>query len=244
ERFRELIPMARANRSAAKKKAARPRAKAGPPRKTEVSQLLAEWRARGIRRAKIGGFDLDGVLRGKYVSLEKLESALDAGFGFCDVIFGWDVADALYDNAKLTGWHTAYPDICAVLDPTTARYLPWEPDTVGLLCDFRDAAGGPHPACPRSLLKRVTERLAGSGFEACVGVEFEFFFFRETRASIDQKGFRGLEPLDPGMFGYSWVRSGQDSELMHAILDGMEALDIPIEGLHTETGPGVYEAAI
>jgi glutamine synthetase len=46
------------------------------------------------------------------------------------------------------------------------------------------------------------------------------------------------------MFGYSWVREAQNSELCHAILDEMQAFDIPIEGLHTETGPGVYEVAI
>jgi glutamine synthetase len=46
------------------------------------------------------------------------------------------------------------------------------------------------------------------------------------------------------MFGYSWVRSGQDSDLMQSILDGLAAFDIELEGLHTETGPGVYEAAI
>src|SRR5262249_21466754 len=51
-------------------------------------------------------------------------------------------------------------------------------------------------------------------------------------------------PLSPGMFGYSWVREGQNAPLLHAILDEMAAFDIPIEGLHTETGPGVYEVAI
>ena len=48
----------------------------------------------------------------------------------------------------------------------------------------------------------------------------------------------------PGMFGYSWVREGQNADLCHAILDDMERFGIPIEGLHTETGPGVYEVAI
>jgi glutamine synthetase len=46
------------------------------------------------------------------------------------------------------------------------------------------------------------------------------------------------------MFGYSWVRAGQDSELMREIFEGMRQFGIPLEGLHCETGPGVYEAAI
>ena len=47
------------------------------------------------------------------------------------------------------------------------------------------------------------------------------------------------------MFGYSWVREGQHSDLCHAILDDMDRFDIALESsLHTETGPGVYEVAI
>src|SRR6266545_911389 len=51
--------------------------------------------AHRIAKAKIGGFDVDGVWRGKYISLEKLRSAAKGGLGFCDVVFGWDLEDAL-----------------------------------------------------------------------------------------------------------------------------------------------------
>jgi len=210
----------------------------------QARAVIADLRRKGFRRAKIGGFDIDGVLRGKYVSLDKLESALGNGFGFCDVIFGWDVADVLYDNAQLTGWHTGYPDTLAVLDPSTARPIPWEPGVVSMLADFRAGQGEPHPACPRSTLKRVLAHAKKLGFNAKVGAEYEFFLFKESRDSLLAKGFQNLVPIDPGMFGYSWVRSGQDSELMREILDSMEASGIELEGLHTETGPGVYEAAL
>jgi glutamine synthetase len=212
--------------------------------KRAANELVQGLRGRGIDRAKIGGFDIDGVLRGKYVSLDKLESALSKGFGFCDVIFGWDVADVLYDNAKVTGWHTGYPDAQSMLDPATLRSIPWEPGAVAMLADFRAGDGTAHPACPRSLLKRVIARVEKLGYRPMVGAEYEFYLFKETRDSLQEKAFRGLTPLDPGMFGYSWVRSGQDSELMRDIMQSMREFDIELEGLHTETGPGVYEAAI
>ena len=198
----------------------------------------------GVRWAKVGGFDLDGVLRGKYISLDKLRSALSSGFGFCDVIFGWDMADALYDNASVTGWHTGYPDAHAVIDISTLRRIPWEPGVAALLCDFRDGSGAPHPACPRSLLKRVQARAQSLGFEAVFAAEFEFFFFRASREDLAAKGYRNLTPLDPGMMGYSWLRTGQDADLVRDILDSLAAHDVELEGFHTETGPGVYEAAI
>ena len=149
--------------------------------KTELAQAFEQ---RGIRRVKIGGFDLDGVLRGKYVSFEKLWSAIDKGFGFCDVIFGWDIADVLYDNAKLTGWHTGYPDTLAKLDLDTFRVLPSEPQTAHLLCDFWQDHTTPHPACPRNLLKTVTARARAAGYAPHFSVEFEYWIFRESPASL------------------------------------------------------------
>jgi glutamine synthetase len=209
-----------------------------------AKELRDEFDKRGIKKVKVGGFDVDGVLRGKYLALDKFWGALEKGFGFCDVIFGWDIADVLYDNATVTGWHSGYPDTGARLDPATFRVLPYEPDTAAFLVDFVDKAGGPHPACPRSLLKSVAQRASQRGYAATFACEFEFFVFKETSATLHEKGFRGLTPLSPGMFGYSWVREGQNAEFCHAILDECAAFDIPIEGLHTETGPGVYEVAI
>jgi glutamine synthetase len=210
----------------------------------DALQLKEALGKHGVRRVKVGGYDVDGILRGKYLSLDKFWGALEEPIGFCDVIFGWDASDALYDNARGTGWHTGYPDTRARIDPSTFRILPWEPDTAAFLLDFLEDDGTPHPACPRGLLRRVIARARAMGYQPFFGSEFEFFVFKETASSLHAKGFRDLEPLSPGMFGYSWVRSGQNAALCHAILDDMERFGIPIEGLHTETGPGVYEVAI
>jgi len=207
-------------------------------------QLKDAFDEHGIRHVKVGGYDVDGILRGKYVALEKFWGALEDPIGFCDVIFGWDAADVLYDNARVTGWHTGYPDTRARIDPSTFRVLPWEPDTAAFLMDFVREDGSPHPACPRGLLRQVVARARALGYEPMFSAEFEFFVFKETPASLHAKGFRGLEALSPGMFGYSWVREGQNADLCHAILDDMGRFGIAVEGLHTETGPGVYEAAI
>ena len=46
------------------------------------------------------------------------------------------------------------------------------------------------------------------------------------------------------MFGYSLLRANANRGFFSALMDQMLAFRVPIEGLHTETGPGVYEAAI
>ena len=203
-----------------------------------IEQLKQVFHERGIRHVKLGVFDLDGVLRGKYVSPEKFFSAAEGGLGFCDVIFGWDSSDALYDNVSVTGWHTGYPDTDARIDPTTFRVIPWERDTALLLLDID------LPMAPRTVLRNVEEKARTMGYRAFFSAEYEFFFFRETAQSAREKNYRNLTPLSPGMFGYSALRASTNAEFLHQILDSLREYDIELEALHTETGPGVYEAAI
>jgi len=208
---------------------------------TDVA-TLEQWIDReGIRFFKIGVFDIDGVLRGKYVDRAKLSSAVDHGFGFCDVVLGWDVHDTLYEGVEVSGWHTGYRDAPVRLDLSTLRRIPFEEDTLLLIGGF---AGDYAPACPRTLLATVLERAASMGFAVDAAFEYEFFLFDETPQSVRDKGYRDLTPVTPGMFGYSVLRSSVHADFYHDLLESMEAFDCEIEGLHTETGPGVLEAAI
>ena len=200
-------------------------------------------REAGLDNIKLAVTDLDGVLRGKYVSRKKFLSALEKGFGFCDVIFGWDSADELYASDSYTGWATAFPDAWARIDPASCRALPLEDHRSALfLADFEghDAAS----VCPRSLLKRVLARGEAMGFTARAAAEFEFFLFNESPDSLSEKAFRDPRPMTPGNFGYSVLRNSTHAELYHQLLDTCESMGMPLEGLHTETGPGVLEAAM
>ena len=210
-----------------------------------MAEDLAKWLTEhGITKAKVGGIDIDGVWRGKYISLDKLHTAVKSGLGFCDVVFGWDLDDRLYDNAKITGWHTGYPDALARVDVTSKRIIPWEPDTAAFLLDFVTREGHPLEVSPRQLLKKISGKATQLGFLPKFGSEFEYFIFKETPQSLRLKGFQNLEPLTPGMFGYSWLRTSSNGSLVHAIIDGCNAFGIEVEGMHTETGPGSYETAI
>ncbi len=196
---------------------------------------------RGIEHVKIGVFDTDGILRGKYLGRDKFLSAVDRNLGFCDVILGWDSNDQLYDNTAFTGWHTAYPDASVRVLPETQRDIPFEPKTVFFLGEF---AGAAEAVCPRGALRRVLERASGMGYRVNAAVEYEFFLFAETPQSVRDKGYRQLQTLTPGAFGYSVLRSSVHSDLYHELLDLGQTMRFPIEGLHTETGPGVLEAAL
>ena len=195
-------------------------------------------------RVKVAVADIDGVLRGKYISSEKFLSVAKSELGFCAVIFGWDMADQAYDNTSYTGWHTGYPDAKVKLSLSSFRKIPWENDLPFFLGEFIDDAGNPLEVCPRQLLQKIIAQATESGFEAKCSQEFEWFNFAETSKSFAEKEGRNLTPLTPGMFGYSILRSSERNDFFSALFDQLKQFDIPLEGLHTETGPGVYEAAI
>jgi glutamine synthetase len=195
-------------------------------------------------RVKVAVADIDGVLRGKYIHKDKFISAIDGGFGFCNVVLGWDSNDVTYDNAKFTGWHTGFPDAMVKLDLDTHRNIPWDDDVPFFLGDFVDGKGDPLGECPRQTLKRVLKKAEKMGLSALCGMEYEWFNFRETPQSFAAKHYTHPEPITPGMFGYSLIRMGQNQPFFKALMEEMPQFGIPIEGLHTETGPGVFEAAI
>ncbi|MBG9377934.1 glutamine synthetase [Panacibacter sp. DH6] len=197
-----------------------------------------------IDKIKFAFADIDGILRGKVISKQKLLDTLDSGIGFCDVVFGWDSNDHAYDNVQLTGWHSGYPDRPVRIDLSTMRSIPWQDDIPFFLADFSGKPGHDLPSCSRSLLKRVVKQCADMGYHASFAQEFEWFNFKETPQTLQQKQFTKIEPLTPGMFGYSILRTSMQNDYYYDLFNLLTQFDIPIEGIHTETGPGVYEAAI
>ena len=210
-----------------------------------IENKINKLKERGATKVKIGITDIDGIIRGKYISLKKFESILKGSGAFCDCVFGWDVADMLYENdVKFTGWHTAYPDALFKIDLSSERW-PEDENIPYYIADFVASDGvTSHPICPRNVLKRVLKKAEAMGLDFNLAFEYEFFVFQETPQSIREKNYKNLTPLTPGMFGYSVLRNSTYSELFDDFMNYCASLNIPLEGLHCETGPGVLEAAI
>lgn len=205
---------------------------------------------------KVAGIDVDGILRGKVISKKKFMSIVQQGFGFCSVIFGWDMHDKTYPvEQAISNQENGYKDLLAVVDLSSFRRIPWESgggisgqNMPLFLVHFKDSetkvAIAPDP---RSLLSGVCDKLKQDKALNAVpysGVEFEFFQYKESSDSVQQKGGVNLTPLTPGMFGYSLLRLGKNVEYQEEMLRTCNEFNIGLEGWHTETGPGVFETAI
>lgn len=121
---------------------------------------------------KVAGCDIDGVLRGKLMSKKKFLSVASSGFGFCSVIFGWDMHDQTYfRELKISNKENGYRDLTAVIDLSSFRRIPWENDIPFFLVSFNEPEGQSLSACPRSLLKRAVDKIEKAGMGALAGGE-------------------------------------------------------------------------
>lgn len=79
--------------------------------------------------------------------------------------------------------------------------------------------------------------------------EYEFFTFQTPEATSSANFLQHnlphkLPSLTEGMFGYSITRPLMNKEFYYETFDSCEAFKCNIEGWHTESGPGVFEAAL
>ena len=121
-----------------------------------LQETLARYQELGVRQVKLGLTDIDGVIRGKYVGLQKFAGLMQKQGGFCDCVFGWDIDDQLYDAGFYTGWHSGFPDTGYRLLVESERWLA-EEECPYFIAEFVERDGTDHPLCPRTRLRRVLE---------------------------------------------------------------------------------------
>lgn len=126
---------------------------------------------------KVAGIDIDGQLRGKLMSKKKFLSIAESGFGFCSVVFGWDMHDRMYfKELKVSNAANGYKDVIAVPDLSSYRRIPWENDVPFFLVDFLDPdTGKAVSACSRGLLKKAVGEWEAKGLGALAGGETSFY---------------------------------------------------------------------
>lgn len=134
-------------------------------------------------KVKLAGVDIDGQLRGKLITKKKFLGVAEEGFGFCSVIFGWDMHDQTYfRELKISNAQNGYHDLIAIPDLQTFRRIPWEDNVPFFLVSFFDPdTQKPISACPRGLLKTQVDKLEESGMGAMAGGELQV---KDCRVSL------------------------------------------------------------
>jgi len=189
--------------------------------------------AHGIRAVHIGIFDIDARFRVKRVEAGKFLKLLTSGYEFCKVLYHWDTAELPYGQGS-------WADVRAPIDPSSGRLFPFADGEAVFIAEFGDDVG---ELAPRNLLKRQLERAARMGFAVTAGFEYEYFILDETPASVRAKNFRDLASWQPGNNTYSLVPA-IETEFFAGLEETMSALDVDLDAIHTEQGPGCIETPL
>lgn len=182
----------------------------------------------------IGMIDPEGEFRDKLVSAEKAVKLASSGYPFCEVLYFWDIAEKTYVDG-------AFVDRTAVIDPDTLRAYPFAENAALCIADFTGDFGA---RSPRNVCAAQIARAAAMGFDVFSAFEFEFFVFDETPESLREKKWRDLTHFAQGNRTYSLQTSALYGDLLAGLDETMTTMGIRLDAIHTELGPGCFEAPL
>jgi len=144
------------------------------------------------RFATVAMTDTNGLLRGQMVSVGSLKGIAKSGMGMSPVTLALDPTDVVLTIPGVSDGTSDFHDDPLIIDPSTVRHLPWSKPGHDLLV-LSNYSGGTSELCPRSILKRVLERIGTAGYVPRYGMELEYTLFDETPESARAKGYRNLK---------------------------------------------------
>ncbi|MDA8200558.1 MAG: glutamine synthetase family protein [Thermaerobacter sp.] len=210
------------------------------PLTLERLQELAE--VGDIDTVSVGFVDMQGRILGKRIPVgEFLETVLPAGMHFCNYLLGTDMDMGTPAGYRLMSWEDGYGDFTAIPDLSTLRVTPWLPGMALVLSDVCDGTGAPVAVSPRQILQRQIERIHGLGFDPVMATELEFYLWRETFDTAQEKGYAGLQPFGWYAEDYHLLQSTKAEPFYRQIRRQMREAGIQVISAKGETGPGQYE---
>lgn len=186
-----------------------------------ASVTAGRIRRTGVRFIQLWFTDVLGFLKGITIPVEELDRALNDGMNF--------------DGSSIQGFaRIEESDMVARPDPGSFAILPWQVqgERAGrMFCDITTPAGEPLAADPRAVLRRIIAAAARLGFECRVGVEMEFFCFRNSGGTelLDRNGYFDLTP------------AALPERIRHDIIAALEKAGITVEYSHHEVSASQHE---
>ena len=195
------------------------------------------------RFATVALVDTNGLLRGQMVSSRSLNGILKAGMGMAPAQLALDPTDQMLELPGVTDGTSDFHDDPLIVDPTSARRIPWARPGHDLLL-LTQYSGDTAALCPRSILKSVLDRAAAAGFTPKYGMELEYTLFDETPESARDKGYRNLKTATMHASHDLILYQTVQQEWYEAVSDMCGPLRIDLAKMHEEIGGGFMEACI
>ncbi len=183
--------------------------------------------------------DLVGIARGKRLTADAFEAALEGGLGFPSSLYGLDTTGANVDASGLI-WEVGDADRPCRIDVATLAPVPWRPGGAQVLAGLGDPDGRPFFADPRAVLAAVAARFAPLGLTPVAALELEFTLLDgrvgrggrppiRVRPGMECGAVYGLEPLDA------------EDALLARLQEYCARQDLPAKSAVSEYAPGQLE---
>ncbi|MDQ2717898.1 MAG: glutamine synthetase family protein [Chloroflexota bacterium] len=195
----------------------------------ELDELLAKWEERGIRNVLFELPDLHGTARSKIIPLNKVKGYAQKGLNMYGGTVALDSRSFVISGSRYNE-EVNYADQVLIPDLTTAAIVPWMTHTARLICDTYWADGTPLHAAPRHVLRRVVAELDKLGYQAVIGLEYEFYLLDPTT----------MQPIFDGLHIFNTTRNVAVPVAEH-IIELMPQIGIDIITANCEYGPGQFE---
>lgn len=214
------------------------------PSPLTVDVLRAEIAAGKIDTVAVAITDMQGRLQGKRIDADYfLEEVLDGHTDGCNYLMAVDIEMNTVPGYAMSSWDSGYADMVMKPDIATLHRIPWQPGTVGILCDLETTEHVPVAPSPRQVLKRQLDRLADMGMEAFVGTELEFILFQDTYEEAWLAGYKDLTPANLYNVDYSMLGTARVEPLLRRIRLSMAEAGMIVESAKGECNLGQHEIA-
>ncbi len=186
---------------------------------------------------------MQGRLQGKRLHAAYfLDHVLAHGTEGCNYLLAVDVEMNTVDGYAISSWERGYGDFEFVLDMSTLRRTPGQPNSATIQCDLVWLDGsGPVAQSPRGILARQVARAADQGYAAFAGTELEFIVFEQSYEQAWDAGYRNLTGANRYNVDYSILGGARVEPLLREIRGEMFRAGMTVESAKGECNYGQHE---
>ncbi len=194
------------------------------PLSPQLQALHHSLEQQGVKYALASFVDIHGMSKGKVVPLSHFARMMQGS--------------ELFTGAALDGVPQEINDdeVGTMPDPDSATVLPWNPEVVWFASDLH-LVGQPFEACCRTILKRVLGQAAAMGYRFNLGIETEFFIFKDTETGFGPVSDRDTLPKA----AYAIPTVLDNYKILDTIVSAMNGLGWDVYSFDHEDAQGQFE---
>ena len=194
------------------------------PLSSELQSLQKSLQEKGVKYALASFVDIHGMCKGKVVPLSHFDRMMQGS--------------ELFTGAALDGVPQEINDdeVGTMPDPDSAIILPWNSEIVWFASDLH-LVGQPFEACCRTILKNALKQAEDMGYRFNLGVETEFFIFKDT-----EEGFAPVSDRDTlAKAAYALPTVLDNYKIIDRIVTAMNDLGWDVYSFDHEDAQGQFE---